>query len=89
MLDLSSVSACGPNLLVMMDLTDARDVSMAPPGADTAAWGALIVDLDGLDGVGDVVARRRGVALRLLAGGLTLEALDAVLPGWGRYLDAG
>lgn len=47
----------------------------------------VVVELDGLGGVGDLAARRRGVVLRLFARGLTLSELEAVLPGWSRYLD--
>lgn len=46
----------------------------------------LGADLLAVSGDGPVDARRRGVALRLVAAGLTPELLEAVLPGWSRYL---
>lgn len=71
----------------VMDLVDTDGVATPPAGIDAAAFDALVVDLDGLGRVGDLAVRRRGVVLRLLARGLTLNELETVLPGWSRYLD--
>lgn len=70
-----------------MDPLDADEVATLPAGIDAAAFDALVVDLDGLGRGGDLAVRRRGVVLRLLARGLTLNELETVLPGWSRYLD--
>lgn len=50
-------------------------------------WWALCADLQADAPHADPHTRRRDVARRLVAAGLDPGVLEAVLPGWSRYLD--
>lgn len=67
-----------------MDEVRDRPPTSFPPGH--RGWGSLSADLRALEGGGDLSSRRRGVALRLIAAGVTPELLEGLLPGWSRFL---
>lgn len=68
-------------------MDEIQPVSTGTPPLRHPGWDALSADVRALGGQGDVRARRRGVALRLLAAGIPRDALEDVLPGWKGYLD--
>lgn len=78
---------CGRSTRRMMNRSDVVMPGIGPGVRTPEAWQRVTEHLRTLDAAGDVFVRRRDVVLRLLACGMTVAMLEAVLPGWSRYLD--
>lgn len=61
--------------------------SGSPASWGPEVWQRFTADLRALDGTSDVFRRRRAVVMRLLAQGMSLSTLEALLPGWSLYLE--